>query len=225
MAVIWQPSETGGIIVRHAVAGFLWVTLALFLIMGLLSCDKSRNEALSAAPMQASQTGANETAKAFARKVVSLIAERRIAELSELVHPQKGVLFSPCGYIDQVNAISLSGKQLVDAWQQNEAFIWGLEDGSGDPISLTIKNFFTEYVYSVDYLNADQVSVNKLIGYGNSLVNIDTVFPEAVFVEFHFAGLFPEYQGLDWRSLRVVMEKDASDGWWLVAILNDQWTI
>ena len=210
---------------RNAAPGFVLITLAVFLVIGPMGCDKARNEVTATAPKEANQADGKETAESFARKVVSLIAERRIAELAELVHPVKGLLFSPYGYIDQINAISLSGKQLIDAWRQNAAFTWGLADGSGAPIRMTIRDFFTEYVYGVDYLNADKVAVDKQIGHGNSLINIDTVFPEAVFVEFHFAGFFPEYQGLDWRSLRVVMEEKAAGGWWLVAILNDQWTI
>ncbi len=94
-----------------------------------------------------------------------------------------------------------------DVWRQNAAFTWGLAEGSGEPITRPIQKFFAEYVYGVDYLNADENGINKFIGNGNSLIKIDRVFPQAVFVEFHFAGFFPDYQGLDWRSLRIVMEK------------------
>jgi hypothetical protein len=38
------------------------------------------------------------------------------------------------------------------------------------------------------------------------------------------SGFDPEYEGMDWRSLRLVFEKK-NDIWYLVGIIHDQWTI
>jgi hypothetical protein len=204
----------------------LLAVLACYLAVAIAGCAGVTNRPEGASARAPKGYGAGETAESFAREVLDLIAERRIEAVADRVHPGKGVLFSPYGYIDRNTAINLTGRQLIEAWRLNRSFTWGVEDGSGEPIVRTIKGFFDEFVYGVDYRNADQVSVGKPLGQGNSVINIHTVFPDAEFVEFYFAGFSPEFGGLDWRSLRIVLEKNAEvDGWWLVAIVNDQWTI
>jgi len=43
-------------------------------------------------------------------------------------------------------------------------------------------------------------------------------------VEYHFPGFDKKYEGMDWASLRLVLI-EAKDGWKLVGIVHDQWTI
>jgi (p)ppGpp synthase/HD superfamily hydrolase len=43
-------------------------------------------------------------------------------------------------------------------------------------------------------------------------------------VEYHFSGFDPKYEGMDWRSLRLVFE-EKDNIWHLVGIIHDQWTI
>jgi len=71
-------------------------------------------------------------------------------------------------------------------------------------------------------LNAPKVAVNERIGKGNTKDNVKEVFPDAVFVEFHFPGT-EKNGGMDWSSLRVVMKKYGDD-WKAVAIVRDRWT-
>jgi hypothetical protein len=167
-----------------------------------------------------------KSAELFARQMVELIAKRRIDEIAKHVHPHNCVLLSPYGYIDRDSAITLSAKELSEAWRLNSSFNWGFYDGSGEPIQTSIQMFFDEFIYAVDYRKTDKVSVNKPLGLGNTINNIHSQFPDAVYVEFHFAGFSPQFDGMDWRSLRLVLEaKPDVDGWWLVALVNDQWTI
>jgi hypothetical protein len=65
---------------------------------------------------------------------------------------------------------------------------------------------------------------NIVIGKGNTLENIHEVYPDGVFVEFHFTGFNEQYDGMDWKSLRLVFEQDGGS-WRLVGIVHDQWTI
>jgi hypothetical protein len=50
------------------------------------------------------------------------------------------------------------------------------------------------------------------------------VYPDATVVEFHFPGFEEKYEGMDWKSLRVVVEK-LDNKWYVVGIIHDQWTI
>jgi hypothetical protein len=102
--------------------------------------------------------------------------------------------------------------------------VWGIYDGSGEPIELTVAEYFDKFVYNADYLNAPQVGINSILYSGNSLENVTEAFPEASFVEYHFKGFDPQYEGLDWCSLKVVAEK-LNGEWKLIALIHSQWTI
>ena len=58
----------------------------------------------------------------------------------------------------------------------------------------------------------------------NTINNIAEVYPNAVTIEYHFEGFDPTFAGLDWRSLRLVLE-EREDAWYLVGIAHDEWTI
>jgi hypothetical protein len=84
--------------------------------------------------------------------------------------------------------------------------------------------YFDEFIYDQDFLAAEEVKANEVIGTGNTINNIAEVYPSAQFVEYHFPGFDPEMAGMDWVSLRLVFEwKD--EQWWLVGIIHDEWTI
>jgi hypothetical protein len=42
-------------------------------------------------------------------------------------------------------------------------------------------------------------------------------------VEYYFPGFDPQYEGMDWRSLRLIFLQD-NDVWYLAGIVHDQWT-
>lgn len=56
------------------------------------------------------------------------------------------------------------------------------------------------------------------------LENQFEVYENPIIVEYYFSGFDPEYEGIDWRSLRLVFEQ-YEGSWKLVGIINNQWTI
>ena len=155
--------------------------------------------------------------------VLLAIASKDFQSLSHFVHPDKGVVFAPYAFIDST-AKSFTTEGLKNMRPKYPNMEWGQYDGSGEPINMNIMEYFDKIVYDVDYLTADTLAVNEIIGKGNSINNIKTTFPESEFVEYHFRGFDPEFDGMDWRSLRLVYElKD--NKYYLVAIVNDRWTI
>ena len=101
---------------------------------------------------------------------------------------------------------------------------WGRYDGSGDPMDLTFADYFARFVYDQDYAQPEQTSVNLRLGQGNSIDNSAQFYPNATIIEYHFSGFDPQYQGMDWRSLRIVLEQHNGQ-WFVVGIIHDQWTI
>lgn len=158
--------------------------------------------------------------------VLKAIKEKNMVAFSEFVHPQKGVRFSPYAYVDFDKDIVFSREKVRTILEIKEKYLWGLYDGTGEPIKLTPYEYFKSFVYDEDYLFAEEVGYNRTIGKGNSGGNITNVYKNTIFVEYHFSGFNPDFEGKDWRSLRLVFEfeKDQKE-WYLIGIIHDSWTI
>lgn len=158
------------------------------------------------------------------QEVMKAIKGRDHKHLSQFIHPSMGIRFSPYGYIDTLNHAHFSRQQFLQLLEEEEAVFWGSYDETGEAIKLTLAEYFDKFVYEVDFFNAEQVSVNDVLGTGNSLINILQVYPGADFTESYFSGFEERYAGMDWRSLRLIFQAH-EDQLYLVAIVHDQWTI
>ena len=59
---------------------------------------------------------------------------------------------------------------------------------------------------------------------GNSVNNLKEIYPNRHFIDYHFSGFDQKLKGMDWTSLRLVIEKQNGE-YFLVAVIHDQWTI
>lgn len=159
------------------------------------------------------------------KKVLTLIKEKNYVSFAEYIHPVSGLRFSPYSYIDSVKDVRYSrDKFLAAVKNKKQKITWGSYDGSGDRIFLTPEEYFKEFVYDADFVNPEKLAANKMIGAGNSLNNLEGIYPGLPFTESYFSGFEKKYEGMDWRSLRLVFKKER-DRYYLVAIIHDQWTI
>ncbi len=156
--------------------------------------------------------------------VLTAIKNYDIEKLADAIHPDKGVRFSPYGYVDIKNDLVFTAEELKKLATDSKPYLWGYYDGSGEPISLSFSDYHKKFIYDVDFVNAEQVGYNKTLGHGNSLNNSFEVYKNSIIVEYYFSGFDPQYEGMDWRSLRLVFEKK-DDIWYIVGIIHDQWTI
>lgn len=161
-----------------------------------------------------------------ARKAVQALKEKNLKLLSGLALPDKGIRFSPYGFVDTRNDLVFKPEQLKELFTVKTVYEWGVYDGSGEPIRLTFADYYAKFIYDADFAKAHQTAVNRQIGQGTTRSNLTEVYPpdRYSFVEFHFEGFEAQFEGLDWRSLRLVFEKN-NDIWQLVGIIHDQWTI
>ena len=157
-----------------------------------------------------------------ADQVLVHLKNRDFGQLALFVHKDKGVVFSPYAFVEE-NAVKFTAAQIKEL-ELAEEFTWGVYDGSGEPIELSVEGYFNRFVFGQDFINAPQRGVNELVKTGNTSSNLDIVFPGAGFVEYHFPGFDPQYEGMDWVSLRLVFEK-VDDMWMLVGVVHDCWTI
>jgi len=168
---------------------------------------------------------AQEDLATAADEAVKALREKDMERLAALVHPTKGVRFSPYGYVrtEADGDLVFTADQVRGLMEDKTVYQWGVYDGSGEPIELTFAEYYDKFVYDQDFANASKKAVDEIIGTGNTLINLDEAYPNGRFVEYHYPGT-EEYDHMDWASLRLVFEE--VDGlWYLVGIVHDQWTI
>ena len=161
---------------------------------------------------------------ALSRQVLLAFKQDNARYLLNFIHPTIGLRFSPYGYVDTLRDVKVDPPAFERLTQDpSKKILWGNYDGSGEPIELTFTAYTKKFIYDVDFMNAEKVSLNSFIGQGNSLNNLQQVYAGADFVEYHFSGFDKKYEGMDWRSLRIVFKK-INNKYYLLGIVHDQWT-
>ena len=158
--------------------------------------------------------------------ILTLLKSKNYSAFANYIHPVEGIRFSPYGFVDTVHDIKLTKQKFINEAGNpvQDMIVWGEFDGTGDPIKMTLNNYLRRFVYDVDFAKPEKRSVNKFIGGGNSLNNLESVYKNCDFTESHFSGFDQKYAGMDWRSLRLVF-KIRDRRFFLVGIVHDEWTI
>ena len=158
-----------------------------------------------------------------AAEVLGVLKDKDMVTLAQYVHPQMGLRFSPYAYVKDTDQVFPADK-ITGLMADSTIYKWGNYDGSGEPINLTYADYYSKFVYDVDFANAPQIALNHRLGEGNSIDNSQEFYPGAMIVEYYFPGFDPQYGGMDWRSLRLVFMEE-NNIWYLAGIIHDQWTI
>ncbi len=153
-----------------------------------------------------------------------LIKNKDMEGLSSIVHPTKGLRFTPYDFIDLEKDKVFKPDEVAKLNENKEVYNWGIYDGKGDPIELNFNDYYKRFVYDYDFAKPHIIGINNIIGKGNTINNIKEAYPNGQFVEFHITGLEPKYEGIDWRSLKLVFE-DVNGTLYLVGIIHSEWTI
>ena len=159
-----------------------------------------------------------------ANDIKQALVNKNYQAIAPNIHPTKGVRFSMYAYIRPESDKVFSRQQFTQYLNQSRIkFTWGAKDGTGDLYITPLPDYLQHWVASgLSKADSDSVSYNQFQGRGNSLNNLKERYPNGDFVEFYFAGT-DQYSGIDWRSMRLVFEAYQGQ-YYLVAIVNDQWT-
>lgn len=210
-----------------------WVIVALYLALaGCGSSDSAVSTAVGTDGTQAGKPGGSATSasvrhcdiETMAAETLSALRDRNYAALAGLVHPDEGLRLSPYANVNPATDKHFSASALSAAGADTSVYTWGQYDGSGEPIEMTIAAYFDRFVYDRDFASANRGAIDTRIGSGNSIDNIGQAYADGHFVEYYVPGDDPDYDGLDWASLRLVFEEHAGCPR-LVGIVHDQWTI
>ncbi len=120
--------------------------------------------------------------------------------------------------------LSFTADQIKGLAQDQTVYTWGFEDGRGDPIKMTISQYFQRYVYDRDYTQAVEIGIDRIMTGGNALENLTEAYPGCRFVDFSFPSADPVNDGLDWSSLKLVFQP-GNERWYLVGVVHGEWTI
>jgi len=165
----------------------------------------------------------NKDLEGIATEILTLLKKKDYQNLGNYLEPKGQLMFSPYGHISKQEAVRFSADDLEHV-NNVKILRWGTYDGSGETISLNIDQYFDKFVYDSRFLEDGTMSINKIQGKGNTIINIAQVFPGSDFVEYYIPGKNPDYRGMDWASLRLIFKKSGSQ-YYLQAIVHDGWTI
>lgn len=156
--------------------------------------------------------------------VLQALKDSDYAAVAAVVHPEKGVTLTPRSTVDFETDRTLTRAEVRTLPEDDTVYTWGLTDGRGGLIGMTMAQYFDAYVFDTDYTQAVQIGVDRIMISGNALENLTEVYPGCRFVDFSIPEQDPAKQGLDWSSLKLVFEPgDVS--WYLVGIVHGQWTV
>jgi len=171
------------------------------------------------------EEGVPPTAMEAAATVIRALERGDMNTLSAWAHPEKGVRFSPYAYVDVQHDLVFTRDELSGLMDDETKRIWRTFAGSGDLIELTYAEYHERFVYDVPFIEDGEIAQNDVIGEGTTISNLNDVYPADShdYVEYHIDGIDPAFEGMDWRSIRLVFEKIGDDRT-LVGIVHDQWT-
>lgn len=195
-----------------------WVPVQLVLPDGSVGAGWVAVSFIQAVPAPIRDEGIPDSvASVAALEIVGELSDR--TALAARVGPD-GVLFSSDGFIDIDNDVVLTASELAT---DTGTRVWGAQDGTGDPIESTIADFLAGLASSGALSATEVIGHDVVVSRGNTIVNTAEVFPDAKVVEFHNAGT-ELYGGLDWTSVRVVLDTSGPEPL-LLALIADSWTI
>ena len=202
-----------GVIVLKKIGVFL--SLCLGLLFGILMFNGFKSESFVKSDTYSAYVVAN--------KALDAISKCDYKSLSEYIHPTKGIVFTPFSYVNCDENLVFTAAQVSNFATDNDKYIWGVYDQSSVSIEATVRDYFERFVYDKNFLYANQIGINSIIRQGNSIENVIDEFPDSVFVDFYDSGS-EEYDGLDWSSLKIVMEK-CNGEFKIVAIIHSSYTL
>lgn len=153
---------------------------------------------------------------------IEYIRDEDFESLADLVHPEYNLIFSPYATINLATDKYFTSEEVREFGTDKTVYTWGAFDGSSEAIEMTVEDYYGMFVFDRDYSLAPMISVDNIIESGNALENVEDIFPQAQFVEFHFPT--DEAGGnYNWSTLRLVFEK-YNDTYALTAIIHSGWT-
>lgn len=157
-------------------------------------------------------------------EVMSLIKDKDMAGLSAYVHPTKGLSFTPYVHINSTFDQVFTPQEVANLPGDTAEYDWGYYYGrpGETKIMLDFNDYYDEFIYDEDFLNANIIGVNAVVSYGVMIDNIFDEYPDAEYLEFYIITA-QDNNNIYWRSLKVAFEEVGGE-YKLMGIIHGQWT-
>lgn len=181
------------------------------------------NQTKSGTSIPAVSDVSQQTLRQQALRIQQALANKGYTSITNDIHPTRGVRLSMYAYVRPETDKVFSREQYAQYLQQSKIrFTWGEKDGTGDLLIEPLPSYLDMWVNAKKFSNAS-ININKFKNNGNSINNLKKIYQKSDVVEFYYAGT-EKYSGMDWRVLRLVFDEYQGKRY-LVAIINDQWTV
>lgn len=212
---------------RSTATSLASILMATLIVTGCQSSAESSatisNPQTSNASSQVLSDMSQQTLRQQALRIQRALANNDFARITDDIHPTRGVRFSMYAYVRPETDKTFSREQYAQYLQQSKIrFTWGELDGTGDPLVIPLPEYLDTWVDAKKY-NDSAVSINEFRRNGNTINNLKKIYQKSDVVEFYYKGS-EDYDGMDWRVLRLVFDNYQGKRY-LVAIVNDQWTV
>lgn len=197
------------------------LTLALLAISGCSGESNTKQPVIDSTKAVAST---NLEVSELTDSIISIIESGEHERLAGLVHPDRGVRFSPYVFVKKNIDLVLFKSDIQNLSSSDSILEWGVYDGSGEPMLLSLSKFLKQYASIGDCLDTVQISTDELLQRGNMVDNHQDVYPNSVVVEVYCSGYDSKYEGMDWEACRFVFEEKNSR-YFLIGIVHNGWTI
>lgn len=176
-------------------------------------------------PLEQDSIDAENALILISKEILLAFKNHDFQRLANYVDATQGVLFYPYAYIDEHATKNHFSREEVLKWgNSNNKRVWGTQDGSGDPIKMSFREYLNSYVYDAPFLNTRQMAVNKsLFRKSNAIDNSLKVFANKAFVDYYLPSK-DKVADIDWRNLRLIFNK-AGNKYFLIAVVHHQWEI
>ncbi len=184
---------------------------------------KTPSAAIQTSVQTSVQTAAQQTLAQQAQRIQTALANGDYDRIITDIHPMRGVRFSMYAYVRPESDKVFSRAQFAQYLKEPKIrFTWGDLDGTGELLIIPLPTYLNTWVDAKKFNNS-QMTVNHFESRGNMINNVKNIYQHSDVVDFYYKGT-DEYSGMDWRGMRLVFD-DYQGQRYLVAIINDQWTV
>lgn len=194
--------------------------IVVFILLLSVSCSNPSNKTRKEEPLPTKK----ENLLVLSNSLLTNLNSGDFSAFVNLVHPIKGVRFSPYGHVNINETPVFSANELNNYFIRPDSLFFGFDDGTGDSIRLDLRTYIKDYILTPNYLKSTEISINQVHKTGNAPMNMADAFPNSDFIEYYFSGFDKQYDGMDWKALRLVWE-NYNNKWYLVGIVRACWTI
>ena len=164
-----------------------------------------------------------QTLKQQALRIQRALANSDFSRITNDIHPTRGVRFSMYAYVHLDKDKVFSREQYAQYLNQSKIrFTWGELDGVGEALVVPLPEYLNTWINAKKFNDA-RIKINEFESRGNMINDVKDIYPKSDVVDFYYKGT-TEYDGMDWRGMRLVFDEYQGRRY-LVAIINDQWTV